>query len=337
MEDVEHPGPAADADLMAAALDAAALVRTTTAPNPWVGAAICGADGTVVAGATQPPGGAHAEIMAIAAARNAGVELAGATLATTLEPCSHTGRTGPCTEALIDAGIARVVVAIEDPDPQVSGSGVAALRNAGLDVVVGCRADEATRQLEPYLHHRQTGRPYVIVKLAATLDGRTAAPDGTSQWITGEAARTDGHRLRAESQAIVVGAGTVRADDPSLTTRLVDGPSPQRVVLGSAPPDAKIHPCLEWRGDLAELLDHLGDAGVLQVMVEGGANTIAQFSADGLVNRYVTYLAPAMFGGDDARPLFVGSGAATIDTLPRGRFENVMQLGEDIRLELVID
>ena len=229
------------------------------------------------------------------------------------------------------------MVALEDPDQQVAGTGIAALREAGVEVEIGCRSDEAERQLAAYLHHRRTGRPYVIVKLAATLDGRTAAPDGTSQWITGEAARTDGHRLRAESQAIVVGAGTVRADNPSLTTRLVDGPDPQRIVLGSASPEARIHPCLEWRGDLGELLDQLGADGVLQLMVEGGANTTAQFHADGLVNRYVAYLAPAMFGGDDARPLFVGNGASTIDALPRGRFENVTQLGADIRVELIID
>jgi len=173
------------------------------------------------------------------------------------------------------------------------------------------------------------------VKLAATLDGRTAAPDGSSQWITGEPARQDGHRLRAESQAILVGAGTVRADNPSLTVRFVEGPDPRRVVLGTIPPDAAAHPCLEWRGDLLELLDLLGSEGVLQLMVEGGANVAAQFRAEGLVDRYVVYLAPAVFGGDDARPMFIGSGVSTIDELPRGRFVGMRQLGDDIRLDMV--
>ena len=326
-----------DRKLMVAAIDAAAAVRTSTAPNPWVGAAISLDGADVHVGATHPPGGVHAEIAAIGAAIDAGATVRGATLATTLEPCCTTGRTGPCTEAIIDAGIARVLIGTEDPDPQVSGRGIERLRSAGIKVDVGVERAAVEEQLAPYLHHRRTGRPYVIVKLAATVDGRTAAPDGTSQWITTDRARTDGHRLRAESQAILVGAGTVRADDPSLTVRLVEGTDPLRVVLGAAPADAAVRPCLEWRGDLPDLLDHLGGDGVLQLMVEGGANTAAQFQAEGLVDRYVVYLAPAMFGGDDARPMFVGNGAPTIDELPRGRFVAVRQLGDDLRLDLVVD
>jgi diaminohydroxyphosphoribosylaminopyrimidine deaminase / 5-amino-6-(5-phosphoribosylamino)uracil reductase len=323
--------------MMKVAIDAAASVRTSTAPNPWVGAAIRTAQGTVVTGATEPPGGAHAEIVALRAAAAADLDIQQATLYTTLEPCSHTGRTGPCADAIIAAGIERVVIGIEDPDERVSGSGTARLRESGIDVVVGVGAAAVRDQLAAYLHHRRTGRPYVVVKLAATIDGRTAAPDSTSQWITGEPARRDAHRLRAESQAILVGVGTVRADNPSLTVRLVDGPNPRRVVLGSAPPNAAVHPCLEWRGDLGELLDHLGGEGVLQLMVEGGANTAAQFSAEGLVDRYVVYLAPALFGGDDARSMFVGQGAPTIEALTRGRFAAVTPLGDDIRLDLVFD
>ncbi|MEL6891112.1 MAG: bifunctional diaminohydroxyphosphoribosylaminopyrimidine deaminase/5-amino-6-(5-phosphoribosylamino)uracil reductase RibD [Actinomycetota bacterium] len=321
-----------DAELMRRAIDAASTVRCLTAPNPWVGCAITTADGTVVSGATRPPGGDHAEIEALAAA---GIAARGATLATTLEPCSHTGRTGPCTEAIIDAGIARVIVGIEDPDPQVSGSGVARLRAAGLEVTVGVLADEVTEQLTAYLHHRRTGRPYVVGKLAATLDGRTAAPDLTSQWITGPEARTDTHRLRAESQAILVGAGTVRTDDPSLTVRHVDGPDPRRIVLGTAPDGANVHPCLEWRGDLPELLDQLGDDGVLQLMVEGGASTISQFQEEGLIDRFVVYLAPAVFGGDDARPMFSGAGVPTMSRLARGRFVSITRLGADVRIDYV--
>jgi diaminohydroxyphosphoribosylaminopyrimidine deaminase / 5-amino-6-(5-phosphoribosylamino)uracil reductase len=327
----------ADEELMTAAITAAAKVRTSTPPNPWVGAALLMVDGEVVTGATEPPGGAHAEIVAIRSAQGAGFAPDRATLYTTLEPCSHTGRTGPCVDAIIDAGIARVVVGVEDPDPDVNGAGIGRLRDAGIDVVVGVGAAAVREQLAPYLHHRRTGRPYVVVKLAATTDGRTAAPDSTSQWITGEPARRDAHQLRAESQAVLVGAGTVRADNPSLTVRLVEGPNPLRVVLGTAPPTASIHPCLEWRGDLPDLLDHLGAEGVIQLMVEGGANTAAQFHAEGLVDRYVVYLAPAIFGGDDARPLFVGQGAPTIDVLPRGRFVAIRQIGDDLRLDLVLD
>ena len=209
--------------------------------------------------------------------RSAGYDAQGSTLATTLEPCSHVGRTGACVEAIIKAGVSRVVVGVIDPDQQVDGTGVDRLRAAGIDVVVGIRAVEAAEQLAPYLHHRRTGRPYVVVKLAATVDGRTAAPDASSKWITGVEARTDGHRLRAESQAILVGSGTIRSDDPALTTRMVDGPNPRRIVLGSAPPDARVHPCLEWRGEIGGLLDLLGQEGVLQLMIEGGPNTIAQF------------------------------------------------------------
>lgn len=325
-----------DDDLMAAAISAAETVRSSTAPNPWVGAAVDVGDGVLHVGATQPPGGAHAEVSAIAAAVDAGADLRGATLATTLEPCCTTRRTGPCVDAIIDAGIARVLIGTEDPDGQVNGRGIEHLRTAGIDVEVGVERDTVEEQLAAYLHHRRTGRPYVVVKLAATADGRTAAPDGSSQWITGMEARVDTHRLRAQSQAILVGAGTVRADDPSLTVRFVDGTDPRRVVLGTAPDGAAIHPCLEWRGDLPDLLDELGAEGVLQLMVEGGANTAAQFHDERLVNRYVVYLAPALFGGDDARPMFVGAGAPTIDVLQRGRFAGLRRLGDDVRLDIVV-
>jgi len=319
---------------MQQALAAGDSARLITAPNPWVGAALETPDGSFHLGATEAPGGAHAEVVAIT---SAGDNARGATLATTLEPCSHTGRTGPCVQAIIDAGIARVVIGVIDPDSQVHGSGIEQLRSAGIDVVVGVRQAEIADQLAPYLHHRRTGRPYVVVKLATTVDGRTAAPDGTSKWITCVEARTDSHHIRAESQAILVGSSTVRADDPALTTRLVDGPSPRRVVLGSATSGAKVHPCLEWRGEIGGLLDQLGEEGVLQLMIEGGPNTIAQFHAEGLVDRFVLYVAPAMFGGDDGKPVFSGAGAPTIDTLSRGRFVSVRSVGTDLRLDVVLD
>lgn len=323
-----------DDTLMETAIRAAWTVRTSTAPNPWVGCAILTSTGDVHTGATEPPGGAHAEVVAL---QSAGAGAVGATLATTLEPCAHTGRTGPCTDAIIDGGVRRVLIALEDPDPNVSGSGIEHLRAAGIEVVVGISASTVEAQLASYLHHRRTGRPYVLLKLAATIDGRTAAPDGASEWITGVEARTDVHQIRAESQAILVGAGTVRADDPALTVRLVDGPDPRRIVLGSAPPEARIHPCTEWRGPIPELLDELGSSGVLQLMVEGGANVASEFHDAHLVDRYVIYIAPAIFGGDDAHPLFVGAGAPTMSELSRGRFEAMTRLGNDIRIDLTID
>jgi len=317
---------------MARALELAAGVRASTSPNPWVGCVIEPADGGAwFEGATQPPGGPHAEIVALVAAAN---HARGATLHTTLEPCSHTGRTPPCTDAIVAAGVARVVVGIEDPDPHVAGSGIAALRAAGVAVDLGVREDEISAQLAPYLKHRTTGRPWVVLKLAATLDGRTAAADGSSRWITGEAARTDAHRLRAESDAVIVGAGTVRADDPSLTVRHVAGRDPLRVVLGHAPSEANVHPALEIEGDLGQVLDELGRRDVLQALVEGGATVAGDFHRAGLVDRYVLYLAPALAGGDDWRPLLAGPGAATIDDVWRGRIVSVDRLGDDLRIDL---
>lgn len=319
-------------ELMHQAIEAARSVRASTSPNPWVGCVIEAVDGATYTGATEPPGGRHAEIVALDLAGSAA---RGATAWVTLEPCSHTGRTGPCADALIAAGVRRVVVAVVDPDPLVAGQGIARLRAAGIDVEVGVAADDVERLLAPYLHHRRTGRPWVLLKLAASLDGRTAAPDGTSQWITGPEARADAHRLRAESDAIVVGAGTVRADDPSLTVRHVTGRDPRRVVLGSIPAGAQVLPAEEHHGDLGDLLDRLGAEGVVQVMVEGGATVAHAFDRAGLVDQYVLYVAPVLFGGDDARGIFAGPGAPTIGAVRRGRFDRVEALGADLRLDVL--
>lgn len=333
------PSDAVDRECMTRALAAGATVRCITSPNPWVGAVIRTTSGAIFEGATGEPGEPHAEIAAIA---SAGSAARGASLYVTLEPCSHTGRTGPCVEAIIDAGITRVVVGIEDPDPQVSGSGITALRSAGIEVIVGVQADKVRAQLSPYLKHRRTGRPWVVLKLAATLDGGTAAPNGTSQWITSPPARADGHRWRAESDAILVGAGTVRRDDPSLTVRDYRPPvlpvngslDPERVVLGTVSDDASVQPCRQMAGDLGSVLDELGGDGVLQLLVEGGAAVAGDFHRAGLVDRYVIYLAPALFGGDDANGLFLGAGAWDIDDLWRGRFVGVERVGDDLRIEL---
>src|SRR5205085_5004488 len=203
-----------------------------------------------------------------------------------------------------------------------------------IAVEVGVCEREVRAQLAPYVKHRTTGRPWVLLKLASSLDGRTAAPDGSSKWITGPAARADAHRLRAESDAVIVGAGTVRADDPALTVRDATGSDPLRVVLGRAPADARVHPCVELDGPLPEVLDELGRRGVVQAMIEGGATVAGAFHREGLVDRYVLYLAPALFGGDDARPLLSGAGVASIHDVWRGRITNVELLGEDLKIEL---
>lgn len=323
----------ADVAMMAEACAAGHEVRRETAPNPWVGCVIETVDGARVTGATSPPPGAHAEVAAVEAARRQGLTLRGATVWVTLEPCSHDGRTGPCADLLIDAGVGRVVVALEDPDPLVAGDGLKRLRAAGIDVAVGVLAAQVAEDLAPYLKHRRTGRPWVTLKLAASLDGRTAAPDGTSQWITGAVARADAHRLRAEHDAVLVGAGTVRADDPALTVRHAVGADPLRVVLGTASPDARIHPCIELHGELDEVLSNLAARGVLSVLVEGGSTVAGAFHDAGLVDRYVVYLAPAVLGGS-ARALLAGIGTNTLADAWRGEFLDVAMVGEDVRVTL---
>lgn len=320
-----------DDDAMLAAIAAASGSRLVSRPNPWVGAVVVARDGRRFTGATEAPGSRHAEIVALDAAGSAA---RGSTLVTTLEPCCTTGRTGPCTEAIIRAGVARVVVGIEDPDPAVRGRGLAALRAAGIAVHAGARRDEVSAQLAPYLHHRRTGRPFVVLKLACTADGRTAAADGSSRWITGPVARRRVHELRAESDAVLVGAGTVRADDPMLTVRDAEGPSPRRVVLGSATPGARIQPCLEWTGGIPDLLDRLGAEGALQLLVEGGRRVAASFHRAGLVDRYVLHIAPRLAGGDGAPGLFSGDPAATVADLWDGEFVGTSVLGADLELVL---
>ncbi|NNF54762.1 MAG: bifunctional diaminohydroxyphosphoribosylaminopyrimidine deaminase/5-amino-6-(5-phosphoribosylamino)uracil reductase RibD [Acidimicrobiales bacterium] len=324
--------------MMGRAIARAAHSRLLAPPNPWVGAVLVCDDGTSFEGGTQRPGDRHAERMVL---DRAGSRARGATLYVTLEPCSHTGRTGPCVGAIIEAQVGAVVVAVLDPDHRVAGTGVSQLRDAGIEVTVGPGAQAVQQQLRPYLHHRVTGRPWVINKIASTIDGRTAAPDGTSQWITGPEARADAHRLRAESDAILVGAGTVRSDNPRLTVRNVTAPDglpprePRRIVLGSAPADARIHPCTEYRGDLGALLDRLGSEGILQLMLEGGARVAHAFHSERLINLYVHYLAAAVMGGSDGSPVFDGIGAATISDLWRGQVASIAQLGDTLRVDIL--
>lgn len=337
-----------DDQRMTQAIDAAWDARRVVSPRPWVGAVVvperdaatasrAGEDHPGFVGHTQGRTGPHAEVAALDAA---GDGARGATVYTTLEPCSHHGRTGPCADALVEAGVARVVVGMVDPDPLVAGQGIERLRRAGIEVEVGVRGPAVAAQLAPYLHHRRTRRPFVVLKLAASLDGRTAAPDGSSQWITGPEARADAHRLRADSDAVLVGAGTVRADDPSLTVRLPEGElpedfvQPRRVVLGRTPDGARVRPAEEMSGPLTDVLDCLGRQGVLQVLVEGGATVAHAFHEAGLVDHYVLYLAPVLFGGDDGRGVFAGVGAPSIGDVWRGRIASVTQLGADLRVDL---
>jgi diaminohydroxyphosphoribosylaminopyrimidine deaminase/5-amino-6-(5-phosphoribosylamino)uracil reductase len=288
-------------------------------------------NGEVFTGATLEPGNAHAEIVALNAAAHHAQD---STLFSTLEPCNHTGRTGPCTQAIIDAGVSRVVVGTLDPDSKVSGSGVQQLRDAGLTVDVGVLEQEVKQQLAAYLHHRATGRPFVVLKMASTIDGRIAAADGSSKWITGETARKRVHQLRAESDAIVVGAGTVRADDPSLTVRDAEGPSPRRIVLGAIDASAKVHPCTQWTGSLPDLLDTLGKEGVVQLLVEGGARVAASFHRERLINQYIMHIAPVIAGGDDAAGVFAGPTASTMADMWHGRIVSTTNLDGDIEIIL---
>ena len=325
-----------DAAFMRRAIGIAESAHLHARPNPWVGAVVVCVDGSTFEGATSAPGGPHAEIVAMNAARAAGADLAGATVYSTLEPCSHTGRTGPCADALMEAGVSRVVVGIVDPDTKVSGNGIARLASAGIDVETGVLADEVRAQLAPYIHHRTTGRPFVMLKMATTLDAKTSIPRG-DRWITGETARARVHRLRAESDAIVVGAGTVEVDDPELTVRHVEGASPRRIVMsrtGSVPASAKVQPCTVWNGGIEPLLDELGRDGVIQLMVEGGPTLAGAFHEAGLVDRYVFHVAPVVAGDANAPGVFSLSPDERDHTLLDTHLVSATVLGDDIELIL---
>ncbi|OZC43949.1 bifunctional diaminohydroxyphosphoribosylaminopyrimidine deaminase/5-amino-6-(5-phosphoribosylamino)uracil reductase RibD [Rhodococcoides fascians A21d2] len=327
-------------DAMNLAIEASESARGISAPNPAVGAVILDARGTVVGvGSTRPPGGPHAEIVALA---EAGDRARGGTAVVTLEPCDHTGRTGPCSQALIEAGIATVVHAVADPNPLASG-GAETLRGAGIRVEQGIGEREVRQgPLRAWLHKQRTGRPHVTWKYAATLDGRSAAADGTSQWITGPEARAHVHAERAKLDAIVVGTGTVLADDPRLTARRLDGSlalhQPVRVVVGSRqiPANAAI------RGSEAPtvFLDTHDPAAVIEalgehtdVQIEGGPTLAGAFLAAGLIDRVVAYVAPAVLGSGPAA--VENAGIGTIADAIRFRTETVTMIGNDILIGVV--
>lgn len=339
---------------MRRAVDLSRAVLGTTSPNPPVGAVVLDADGRVVGeGATQPPGGPHAEVVALRQAAGRG-----RTAVVTLEPCHHTGRTGPCSQALLDAGITTVVVGCSEPTALAAG-GVEALRAAGVEVVTGVLEDEvAAGPLAAWLHRQRTGLPLVTWKYAATLDGRSAAADGTSRWITGEAARADVHLLRSQVDAVVAGVGTVLADDPQLTTRPDPGHQPLRVVVDSrgrtpatarvlddeaptlvatvTPTDAYGDRVLVLPGgeqvDLPALLKALADRDVVSVLLEGGPTLASAFWRAGLVDRVVGYVAPALLGAGPTALLDCGIG--TLADAVRLDLTDVTRLGDDVRLDL---
>ncbi|WP_240665964.1 bifunctional diaminohydroxyphosphoribosylaminopyrimidine deaminase/5-amino-6-(5-phosphoribosylamino)uracil reductase RibD [Agromyces sp. LHK192] len=328
----------ADADVlsMRRAIELAAR-GPATGVNPRVGCVIRSADGEVIAeGWHRGAGTAHAEVDALS--RLAAGAARGATAIVTLEPCNHTGLTGPCSEALIAAGVGRVVYAVADPGTRSSG-GAERLRAAGVDVAAGVLADEVEAFLADWLFVARTGRPRITVKWAATLDGRAAAADGTSQWITGPEARADVHRRRADADAIAVGTGTVLADDPALTARTADGgptaAQPIPVVFGRRPipADSRVlrHPHEPIRldgGDLSADLAELSARGIRSLFVEGGPTLASAFLAAGFVDELLVYLAPALLGGPR---LAVGDlGIATIADARRLRFGAVEHLGDDL-------
>jgi diaminohydroxyphosphoribosylaminopyrimidine deaminase/5-amino-6-(5-phosphoribosylamino)uracil reductase len=327
---------------MARARELGESVLGSTSPNPAVGAVILDTDGTVVGeGATRPPGGPHAEVVALA---QAGEHARGGTAVVTLEPCAHTGRTGPCADALIDAGVARVVVAVPEPT-ELAGGGADRLRAAGVDVELGVEQEAAEQgALAAWLTGTREHRPFVVWKAAATLDGRVAAADGTSRWITGEQARAAVHRLRATCDAVVVGSGTALTDDPQLTVRDADGRNaarqPLRVVAdrrGRVPATARVlddaAPTLISRAATpAELLSELYDRDVRRVLLEGGPFLAAAFLRAGLVDEAVIHLAPTMLGSG---PSLVGDlGISTITEALSLSIVDVTRLGGDVQVRL---
>ncbi len=334
----------AEAAAMAHAAWLAFTAAGRTSPNPPVAAVVLDAEGRRLGeGVTQPPGGPHAEVMAL---RAVGAAARGATLVVTLEPCSHTGRTPACTQAVIDSGIARVVFAVADPTPEAAG-GAEVLRDAGVDVRSGVdAATVADGAIRPWLHALRTGRPFVTWKFAGTLDGRSAAADGTSRWISSPASRADAHRLRDLVDAIVVGSGTVLQDDPQLTVRGLDGRDedaladrqPLRVLIDRrhrVPPTLRI---FDSAADTLRLdtavprfaMKALFDRGVRHVLLEGGPTLAGAFLEAGLIDEVVAYVAPKLLGAGAA--VLRDAGIATIAQAVTLEVQSVDRLGPDLKI-----
>jgi diaminohydroxyphosphoribosylaminopyrimidine deaminase/5-amino-6-(5-phosphoribosylamino)uracil reductase len=339
----DNPVTGTDVDeLMRSALEE---TRTTYPhPNPRVGAVLTSPNGTVVAvAAHQSAGQPHAEVLALEAAEDA----TGCTLTVTLEPCNHHGATPPCTDAIINAGITKVIVGLEDPDDRVSGAGIERLRKAGIDVTVGVLAGDIIANDPGYFHHRATRLPMVTLKLASTLDGQIGAADGTSKWITSPEARKDAHQLRAQNDVVIVGVGTVIEDDPLLDVRIdgFEGRQPQPVIIAGTrdiPPDRRIlnrdpiiYRPIDGQGvDPVLIAEDLGERGFVSAMIEGGPSIASSFLRAGLVDRLVWYIAAKLAGG---RGLPAMAGVfETIDDVTDIDITDVARVGPDIRISATI-
>lgn len=353
------------AAFMRRAVRLARRARHRVSPNPMVGCVLVAGGRVVGEGVTQPPGGPHAEVVAL---RQAGALARGADAYITLEPCCHHGRTPPCTDALIRAGVARVFAGVIDPNPLVAGEGVRQLQAAGIETHVGLLGEACARLVAPFGRYIADGRPWVILKAAVTLDGCIATAAGHSRWITGERARRDAHRLRARADAVLVGAGTAIADDPRLTVRMVEGDDPLRVLLdgglrtpagaamlgpgalvfhGPDAPEARRAAVLATgaeavavpRGDDGRLsldaaLRHLAERGVVSALVEGGGQVHGSFLGRGLADEACFYLAPRLVGR--GRPVVDVPSVATVGDGWSLDDPHVRQLGRDVRIRGVI-
>lgn len=366
LDNLGMPPTESDTHWMSLALSWAEKAMFSTSPNPRVGCVIVNAQGVLLgAGHTQPAGQAHAEIMALQDAKQRGLDVEGAIAYVTLEPCSHQGRTGPCCDALIQAGLARVVVAVQDPNPQVSGSGIARLRQSGVQVDVGVLQDKARSLNQGFFKRMTTGIPWMRLKVAASVDGQTALSNGVSQWITSEAARQDGHTWRARACALLTGIGTVLEDDPHLNVRGIDSSrQPTLVIVDSkleTPLNAKLwqtqrevwiycaieaagrRAALEAKGakviclpnalgkvDLRAMQQDLGQRSINEVHIEAGYKLNGSLLGDGLVDELLVYLAPVLIGNGmgiaNLGPFESLSQALKLD------IQNVTPIGDDIRL-----
>lgn len=354
-----------DREYMQLALDLAASAKGNTNPNPCVGAVLV-KDGVIVGtGLHRKAGEPHAEVHAF---NMAGDHARGATLYVTLEPCSHFGKTPPCANLVKESGVSRVVVATMDPNPSVAGRGINLLREAGIEVEVGLLEGEARKLNERFIHNMVTNKPFVISKFAMTLDGKIATHNGHSKWITSEEARLQVHKLRHEIDGILVGVGTVLADNPSLTTRLPNrqGKNPIRIILDSelkTPLNANVVNTVEAETiivcgkevdstkvrqltdngvqvlfvqkteqglDLVEMLDELYKLGITDLLVEGGAEIHASFLRAGLINKVLVYMAPKLLGGRHSKTPFAGMDIDTIDEALQLEFESIEQVGPDL-------
>jgi diaminohydroxyphosphoribosylaminopyrimidine deaminase/5-amino-6-(5-phosphoribosylamino)uracil reductase len=358
-----------DLDFMHRALELAKLGEGRTRPNPLVGAVLV-KDGTIVGeGYHQNYGGPHAEIHAL---HMAGSKAKGSTLYVTLEPCYHHGKTPPCCQAVVEAGIERVVCAVGDPNPLVAGKGISYLNEHGVDTSVGLAIQEATKLNEIFFHHITRKRPFVILKSAMSLDGKIATWSGNSKWISSEASRQHVHVIRNKVAAIVVGVGTVLKDDPTLTTRLVGkvGVNPVRIVMDSAgrtPLDARLFKTLEQapviivttrriaperlsayeqlgatvvvldteiRTDMVrQLLTYLGERHIDSVLVEGGGTLVESFIQAHAVDKYIVYIAPLIIGGKHAPTPVEGVGIDKLSDAPRFERMVVSEIGGDVVIE----